>query len=45
MSAHDVALRMIRQRGTTCADPEFIAAYLAHELWTAAPVTTYQEMP
>lgn len=44
MTPHDVALRMIRQRDTTCADPEFIAAYLAHELWHAAPVTTYQEI-
>lgn len=26
----DVAAHLIRQRGTTCAAPEFIAAYLTH---------------
>lgn len=31
MTAHEVAMRMIRQRGTTVSQPEFIAAYLAEE--------------
>lgn len=32
MTPHDVALQMIRQRGTTVSDPEFIAEYLRAEL-------------
>lgn len=30
-TAHDVGMGMIRQRGTTTGEPEFIAAYLAEE--------------
>lgn len=32
MTVHDTAMSLIRQRGTACSDPEFIAAYLQQEL-------------
>lgn len=32
MTVHETAMRLIRQRGTACSDPAFIAAYLQQEL-------------
>lgn len=31
MTVHETAMRLIRQRGTACSDPAFIAAYLTEE--------------
>lgn len=39
MTPYDIALRLIRQRGTTTCHPEFIAAYLRAEAERERKVT------